>query len=236
MKKIMIKILIAFSVSLSLVPSMMVNSHAAITIAIDAGHQAKANLSKEAIGPGSKVKKYKVTAGATGVATKKKESVINLSVAKKLQAELIKRGYKVYMIRTSQNVNISNKPRAQRANASGASILIRLHCNSTGSRSVKGALAVSASTSNKFISKATVKKSITLSKMLLSGECQATGIRNRGISYSNTMAGTNWCKLPTTIIEMGFISNASEDRNLNKSATQTKIATGIANGVDSYFK
>ncbi len=59
-------------------------------VVIDAGHQAKGNNAKEPIGPGAKEKKAKVTTGTTGKWTKKKESEINLAVAKKLRKELKK--------------------------------------------------------------------------------------------------------------------------------------------------
>ena len=35
---------------------------------------------------------------------------------------------------------------------------------------------------------------------------------------------------------MGFMSNAKEDRNMQKSSTQKKMVHGIATGVDQYFK
>ena len=41
-------------------------------VVIDPGHQQKANLNLEPIGPGATTQKYKVTDGTTGVVTKKK--------------------------------------------------------------------------------------------------------------------------------------------------------------------
>ena len=91
-----------------------------IKIAIDAGHQARGNFAMEPVGPGSSTRKAKVAGGATGVASHVPEYKLTLAVSKKLQKELKARGYKVYMIRTKNNVNISNKKRAQLANKSGA--------------------------------------------------------------------------------------------------------------------
>ncbi|MFR2594826.1 MAG: N-acetylmuramoyl-L-alanine amidase family protein [Butyribacter sp.] len=50
------------------------------------------------------------------------------------------------------------------------------------------------------------------------------------------LTGTNWSKIPVSLIEMGFLSNPSEDRKMQKSNFQTKMAKGIADGIDAYFK
>lgn len=75
------------------------------------------------------MRKPKVAYGTQGVKTKVPESKLTLQIALKLEKELKKRGYDVYMIRRKQNVNISNKQRAIRANKSGADICIRLHAD-----------------------------------------------------------------------------------------------------------
>ena len=82
-------------------------------IAIDAGHQGKGNSKTEPIGPSAKMRKPKVAYGTQGVKTKVPESKLTLQIALKLEKELKKRGYDVYMIRRKQNVNISNKQSVQ---------------------------------------------------------------------------------------------------------------------------
>lgn len=150
-----------------------------IKIAIDAGHQARGNSATEPIGPGSSTRKAKVAGGATGVATHVPEYKLTLAVAKKLQKELKNRGYQVYMIRTKNNVNISNKKRAQLANKSGSDIYIRLHGDSSASSAVTGASGLYPSKANKYVSKLS-SKSKKLSECLLKAYCKETKIRNRG--------------------------------------------------------
>lgn len=204
-------------------------------IVIDAGHQSRANNGKEPIGPGASQKKAKVTGGASGCVTHLPEYKLNLQVAKKLKKELKKRGYKVIMVRTKNKVNISNVRRAKIANKYKADAFIRIHANSAGSSRVKGALTIAPASSNKYMSKKNRKKSQSLSKKVLKAMCKATGARNRGVMYTNTMTGINWCKVPVTIVEMGFMSNPSEDRKMASASYQKKIVKGIANGIDKFF-
>lgn len=204
-----------------------------ITVAIDAGHQKKGDSRKEPIGPGAKKKKAKVASGTRGVATKVPESKLTLSVAKKLEKELKKRGYKVYMVRRKQNVNISNKKRAQKVNKSGAAICIRLHADAAG-RQMRGVSALYPTKKNPYVKRLS-RRSKNLSKAVLKKYCKVTGMKNRGLSGRDDLTGTNWSKVPVTLIEMGFMTNKKEDKKMQKSSFQQKMAGGIADGIDDYF-
>lgn len=204
-------------------------------IVIDAGHQTRAMSATEPIGPGSSQRKAKVTGGASGCVTHLPEYKLNLQVAKKLQKELVNRGYKVIMVRTKNNVRMSNVQRAKVANKYKADAFIRIHANSAGSSSVKGALTIAPASNNRYMTKANRKASQKLSKKVLKAMCKTTGAKNRGVMYTNSMTGINWCKVPVTIVEMGFMSNPSEDRKMAKASYQKKIVKGIADGIDNLF-
>ena len=204
-------------------------------IVIDAGHQTRAMSATEPIGPGSSQRKAKVTGGASGCVTHLLEYKLNLQVAKKLQKELVNRGYKVIMVRTKNNVRMSNVQRAKVANKYKADAFIRIHANSAGSSSVKGALTIAPASNNRYMTKANRKASQKLSKKVLKAMCKTTGAKNRGVMYTNSMTGINWCKVPVTIVEMGFMSNPSEDRKMAKASYQKKIVKGIADGIDNFF-
>ena len=203
-------------------------------IAIDAGHQTKGMTDKEPNGPGSSVMKAKVTSGATGVATGLPEYKLNLAVSLKLKEELLARGYQVFMVRETNDVTLSNVERAVMANESGADIFIRVHANSLNDSSVRGTLTMCMTKNNPYYP-SLYNKSSALSKLVTNGICDTTGFRNRGVQETDTMTGINWCTIPTSIVEMGFMSNAEEDRLMATDEYQTKIAKGIADGIDAYY-
>ena len=203
-------------------------------IAIDAGHQLHGDNSLEPIGPGSNIRKPKVAGGATGVATHQSESSVNLAVALKLRDALIAKGAHVVMIRTKQNVNISNSERAKIANAAHAELFIRLHCDGSTDHSQSG-LSTLVPGSNQW-TKPIVSESGLAGSYVNNAVIAATGARNRGIVKRADLSGFNWSTVPTVLVEMGFLSNAAEDRQLATSAYQTKLATGLAAGITAYLQ
>lgn len=203
-------------------------------VAIDAGHQSKGNSNTEPDGPGSDNYKAKVMGGATGVGSSVPEYKLTLNIAKKLRKELISRGYDVYMIRKSNNVNISNMERAIAANKSGADICIRIHADGSNDSDVTGASALYPTVSNPYVGYLS-KKSKRLSECIINEYCKETGIKNRGLSERDDLTGTNWSKIPVTLLEMGFLTNYAEDEKMQDLSFQRSMVLGIANGIDSYF-
>ncbi len=203
-------------------------------ICIDAGHQARADTSKEPIGPGATETKPKVAAGTRGTTTGLAEYELTLAVALKLQNILTRRGYTVVMCRTSHDVNISNSERAAIANNAGAGAFIRLHANGSTSSSASGAETLAPSASNPYCA-SIAAASQSLSRHVLNGMCAKSGAKNRGVQIADNMSGINWSRVPVTIVEMGFMTNPNEDLLMADDAYQTKLAEGMADGIDAYF-
>lgn len=204
-------------------------------VMLDPGHQLNGDSEKEPNGPGSSELKARVTGGATGSTTGVTEYELTLEIALMLREELQNRGYTVLMTRETHDVNISNKERAEMANQAGADITVRIHGNSYTDASVNGAETLAPSTSNPYAGDI-AESSQKLAQEILTAYCGATGMNNRGVKIDDTMTGINWCDMPVTIIELGFMSNATDDTNMQDDAYQQKMIKGIADGIDSYFE
>ena len=203
-------------------------------IAIDPGHQERGNFGQESIGPGASEMKTKVAGGTKGTSTGVPEYQLTLDVSLKLRDILKDKGYRVLMIRETNDVDITNSERAKMANEADADVFVRIHANGSESSSANGAMTICQTSSNPYNSEL-YEKSRSLSQKVLDAYTEATGIRKERVWETDTMSGINWCTVPVTIIEVGYMTNPEEDEKMQEPDFQELMAEGIAEGIKEYL-
>lgn len=210
-----------------------------IIIAIDASHQEKGgDLEKEEpIGPDAEEKAKGFSEGTSGTVSGLTEAELNLSVAEKLKKQLEDRGYEVYMTRDNKESDLSELERAKNVNASGAQILISLHANGGEDSTEKGVEVMAPSYENPYWKDRTgnIKKSNALADIILQSYCEETGLNAKGLYNVDNQILLNWSEVPSVVLEMGFMSNESDDAYMAEEEHQQEMAEGIADGIDLYF-
>ena len=203
-------------------------------VCIDPGHQAKGDSSPEPIGPGSKTTKARVTGGATGVKTGIPEYELALQISVNLKQQLEARGIRVVMTRTTSDVNVSSAERAEVANKAKADVFVRIHCGGSPDSEAAGLSTVYPKANKWTRPFATTSK--RAAALVQESTIARTGAVDLGIQDRDDLAGFNWSKVPSVLVECGFLSNPVEDRLLASPHYQDKLASGIAEGVTAYLR
>lgn len=205
-------------------------------IGVNAGHQARLDSRKEPLSPekGSP-KKARISGGTRGVATRKYEYKTNLEIALRLRDRLEAMGARVLMAREKHDVRISNVERAKMMNGAGVDLYIQLHCNGSRNKKAHG-LETLVPVERGYQMGKVLEDSRRLAALVQAEEINATGAKNIGVIKRKDLSGFNWSKVPTCLIEMGYMTNAAEDKLLNKPEYQEKLVDGMVRAFELYFE
>jgi N-acetylmuramoyl-L-alanine amidase len=208
-----------------------------VTIVIDPGHDRYANLRTEPIGPGSSIYKIKDGGGTSGVVTGQREATVNLRIGLRLRRLLRDAGgIRVAMTRTTTCcVSMGNIARARIANQAGAALFLRIHADGSTDHSVAGISTLYPATHIGWTDDID-GRSLKAAKAIQPRLVRALGWPNRGLSRRGDLTGFNWSNVPAVLVEVGFLTNPAEDRQLATSFTLNKAAWGLRHGVIAYLK
>lgn len=200
-----------------------------LVIGLNPGHQITTIKKKYPLAPGSRKKAYGVKTGAVGKFTHQPEYEVVLQVGLKLKRILESQGATVVITRTSNNVMLTNIDRASILNNAGVDIALQLHCNSWKKSSSNGSSCYIKTTGS------WVNESWSAASSIAYNMSRYTGFRNLGVKICNTYMSLNWTTTPTVLLEMGYLTNRSDDLNLANDAFREKLAYGIYVGLCQHF-
>ncbi|PIS02416.1 MAG: N-acetylmuramoyl-L-alanine amidase [Chlamydiae bacterium CG10_big_fil_rev_8_21_14_0_10_42_34] len=169
--------------------------------------------------------------GARGHNPYCEEKKLCLQTARLVRQYLDQLGYHVVMTRNTDNF-ISLPKRVEIATQARANIFVSIHFNSSRSTQAHG-IEVFFCDSKDNKTRATASRK--LADSIMGRLIRRTSAKSRGVKRGNFYV-IRETSMPAVLVEGGFISNTNE-RNLLKSRDyQEKIARGVADGVDQYFK
>jgi N-acetylmuramoyl-L-alanine amidase len=165
------------------------------------------------------------------VANNTRESDNNLAVALKLRDKLVQAGAKVLMTRNSDqtvapegsSLSKELEDRVTLANSNQADIFISIHSNSNSDANIQGAMTFYPTGKSSALASAVEKAMII-----------QTGAIDKGTSPATFHVLRN-TSMPSTLVEMGFVSNKEEAAQLNSDSYRNKLAQGIFTGIVNYF-
>jgi len=199
-------------------------------VVLDPGHDLHANSETEPIGPGSSMRKIKDGGGTHGVVSGLREADLNLAVGLRLRTLLEQGGIKVVMTRTrTAGTSIGNIARARIANKARARLFLRIHADGSTDPSARGTHTLYPAYRRGWTDDvyADSKRAAGIVQRALRS---SLGFPDRGLQERSDYTGFNWSNVPVILVEMGFMTNPTEDRLLATRAYQARAALGLCRG------
>ncbi len=215
----------------ALVASAAPSSSSRPVVVVDPGHDRHANSATEPIGPGSSRRKIKDGGGTRGAVTGIHEADLVLDVSLRLRRLLEGAGVRVVLTRSqTAGVSIGNIARARIANRARADLFVRVHADGHPSSNVRGSHTLVPALRAGWTDDV-YAASRRAGRLVQAELARATRFPNRGLTERADFTGFNWADVPVILVEMGFMTNPAEDRQLARAAVRQRVAVGLCRGV-----
>jgi len=159
------------------------------------------------------------------------EKDVVLPLCRMLVSELGERGYKVVMTRDS-DVFVELEQRPALAARKGADLFLSIHANAASRASVHGIELFYWDGRNGVGSAATRRKGVELTEALKRA-FQSVGLRVRSVRAAGYRV-LRFARMPATLVEVGFLTNRAEERQLRSYGYRRRVVRAIADGVEAY--
>ena len=203
-----------------------------VTVCIDPGHQRTTQVETVQSGPNFNRTTTTTIGMAKGVETKRMESQLVLEIGMQLRNALMAQGASVCVTRDMQDTFVGMLERSDIPNSISADFVLRLHCNSRSSNpDVQGIEVYSPLMSSYAHQVAEEAEYRRMAETMLQAMQDATGMHKGAYLLNDNYVGNNWSRMPSFLIEMGYMTNMEEDLLLSCPAYQQRLVQGMVQGV-----
>ncbi|MBJ8349041.1 GBS Bsp-like repeat-containing protein [Streptococcus zalophi] len=161
-----------------------------------------------------------------------------------VRQRLEKEGYKVVTTRESEDVYVDLLDRSKKSNASNSDLFLSMHFNASVNSNISGIETYMYQYYQEYPSRINkiyhnnperLARSQVLANAIQSETVKRTGAPDRGVRRE-TFAVLRETTAPAVLVELGYLSNRSENNKVSQSAYQVKLADGIVAGIKRYYR
>jgi N-acetylmuramoyl-L-alanine amidase len=143
---------------------------------------------------------------------------------------------RVVLTRTrTAGVSAGNVARARIANRAGAALFLRIHADGSTDPSARGTHTLYP-TFRRGWTDDVYEASGRAARIVQAQLVRALGFPDRGLQERSDFTGFNWADVPVVLVELGFLTNPTEDRLLATAAYQRRAAGGLCRGTLRFLR